>query len=358
MINNPSPFRQDDGQGLQGFPMPESMTGHYSALFLIETQEDFFGTEGLNFQDELARSAPFAFDYLNLDPSRSVLFIREEIRESRLLAFAQSTALMLQEEYGKKSYLTFDFLDEAHTVHEVYVRLEKKLESRFFFPERSILLPHDPGHTYSSAGHISMEILADDLSLKDYDALSAHLEELFDSLRDDSTNSLIYVKYCFTELVRLLTKSVPKLQWEPNVLAERIYGSSNINELTDMVRDIVSSLQLPPPENETGSLKTEKIKQYICKNYASPLTLDEIAAHFYMSPNYLCSIFKKETGSNLTKFINDYRLKRACELLVSTQMKVHSVAEAVGFRNTSYFCQLFRNSYGDTPEGFRRRQNS
>lgn len=113
-----------------------------------------------------------------------------------------------------------------------------------------------------------------------------------------------------------------------------------------------------PPQSENDSLKSEKIKQYIYKNYASSLTLDEIADHFYISPNYLCSIFKKETGGNLIKFINDYRLKRAYELLTTTQMKVHSIAEAVGFRNTSYFCQLFRNSYGDTPENFRRRQRS
>lgn len=329
----------------------------YSALFLIEMEEDFFGTDGFHFQEELERLSSFSFDYLNLYPTRSILFIKEPVRECLLLSFAQSVCFLLQEDYKRKAYITFEPIDGNRSIHETYLRLEKKLETRFFFPERSILLPNDPGHNYSSAGHISMDILNDDLNLKDYASLSAHLEELFDSLRDDSTNSLIYVKYCFTELVKLLTRSISDPRWEPNILAEKIYGSSNINELIDMVRGIVSSLQLPP-QSENDSLKSEKIKQYIYKNYASSLTLDEIADHFYISPNYLCSIFKKETGGNLIKFINDYRLKRAYELLTTTQMKVHSIAEAVGFRNTSYFCQLFRNSYGDTPENFRRRQRS
>ena len=51
--------------------------------------------------------------------------------------------------------------------------------------------------------------------------------------------------------------------------------------------------------SDKDNLKIEKIKQYIYQNYASPLTLDDIAAAFYISPNYLCSVFKKETGCNL-----------------------------------------------------------
>lgn len=103
-------------------------------------------------------------------------------------------------------------------------------------------------------------------------------------------------------------------------------------------------------------MKIEQIKQYIYRNYAMPLTLDEIAAAFYLSPNYLCSIFKKETGCNLIKFINDYRLQRARVLLTTTGMKVHMIAETVGFKNTSYFCQRFRDYYGESPESCRQKE--
>lgn len=86
----------------------------------------------------------------------------------------------------------------------------------------------------------------------------------------------------------------------------------------------------------------------------SPWTISPAA--FYISPNYLCSVFKKETGCNLIKFINDYRLQRARQLLLTTEMKVHMIAETVGFKNTSYFCQRFRDYYGESPESCRQKE--
>lgn len=202
-----------------------------------------------------------------------------------------------------------------------------------------------------------MDMITDDLKLKDYGSLKQHMEEIFDSLKDEKTHSLIYVKYCFTELMKELTASLPPSARPDLVsLAEQIYTSSNITQLIDMARALMEQLTSVSEASDKDNLKIEKIKQYIYQNYASPLTLDDIAAAFYISPNYLCSVFKKETGCNLIKFINDYRLQRARQLLLTTEMKVHMIAETVGFKNTSYFCQRFRDYYGESPESCRQKE--
>ena len=348
-------------QALHNTVIPEHMDSFlepYYSLMLIECENDFFSVVNDEFQDRLSDVLPVPFDYLNLYPSRSLLFIKKPLKETLLLSAAQSICLLAQEDYAQKCFITFDILPENTPIPEIYSLLEKRIESRFFFPDRNILLPNDPGHTCSAAGHISVEVLADDLKLQDYDTFDSHLEEIFDSLKSNSTQSLIYVKYCFTEMVKVLSKTDGSASWNMDGLAEKIYRSSNIFELIEMVRSLSASIRLNEAQEKTKGAKTEKIRQYVYQNYARPLTLDEIASHFYLSPNYLCSVFKKENGCNLNKFINDYRLKRAAELLTATRMKIHSVAEAVGFHNTSYFIQRFRDFYGETPDSYRQNHST
>lgn len=194
----------------------------------------------------------------------------------------------------------------------------------------------------------------EELPLPDLIAFSTRLEEIFDLKKNEKANSLIYTKYCFLELVKIMLKT-GCISADPEALSDQICRSGSISELLQTIRRLADSSADSPRETSADSLKVGKVKQFICQHYEEPLSLNDIAAHFYITPNYLCAIFKRETGGNVMRFLNDYRLKRACELLLATQMKVHQIAEAVGFRNTSYFCQKFRDAYGETPESFRQR---
>lgn len=348
-------------QALHNTIPPEHLTAFlepYYSMLLIECTNEFFSTVNDDFQKKLEELLIFPFDYLNLYPSRSLLFIKKPLKDTYLLAAAQSICFLAAEDYAQNFYIAFNELPDNSHISRVYSSLEKRIESRFFFPDCNILLPSDTGHTYSSSGHISMDVLKEDLRLQDYNTLNSHLEEIFAALKSDKTQSLIYVKYCFTEMVKVLNQAAGKNQYDLNHLAEKIYSSSNILELIDMVRALSASVQENSESKETQTLKTDKIRQYIYQNYEKPLTLDEIAAHFYISPNYLCSIFKKENGCSLIKFINDYRLKRAASLLSATQMRIKNIADAVGFRNSSYFIQKFHDYYGETPDSYRQNHSS
>ena len=192
----------------------DAISDEYSHLMLLECEEEFFSQEALDFQEKLEELLPFTFDYLNLYPTRSLIFIRQDNearfkKESYLLSAAQTISLSAGEEYGRKCYITFGSLQGRASISQVYQRLEKKIETRFFFPERTCLLPDNSMQSQSVSGHISMDMITDDLKLKDYGSLKQHMEEIFDSLKDEKTHSLIYVKYCFTELMKELTASLP-----------------------------------------------------------------------------------------------------------------------------------------------------
>lgn len=248
---------------------------HYRGLLMMEFDDEFFSLEDLSFQERLEALLSTPFDYLNLDPGRSLLFFKEE---TFLFAAAQAVCLCAETDFQQRCCVTFQTLSDNHSISQVYAQLEKRLESRFFFPEQNIFRPDGPDHPYGGSGHISVDIVA-------------------------------------------------------------------ANQLLNLSQ-----------KEQAGRLKSDKIKQYVCQNYAKPLSLNDIAGHFYISPNYLCSIFKKETGCNLMKFINEYRLNQAAKLLAETEMKVGRIAETVGFPNPSYFSQRFRDYFGMSPEHYRQKE--
>lgn len=88
--------------------------------------------------------------------------------------------------------------------------------------------------------------------------------------------------------------------------------------------------------------------EYIAQNYHhGTLTLGSIADHVSLTPNYLGSIFKKETGSTVIDYINWYRIEMAKALVKENGLlKGYEVAERVGFNDPQYFGRLFKRVVG------------
>ncbi|MCR4695622.1 MAG: response regulator [Pseudobutyrivibrio sp.] len=97
----------------------------------------------------------------------------------------------------------------------------------------------------------------------------------------------------------------------------------------------------------------EKIKYYIDHNYEKNLTQEFIASLFYLNRSYLSTLFKQKTGMKFIDYLNDLRLEKAANLLVSTDKKMYQIAKSVGYDNTKYFFRVFKKKYLVTPEQYR-----
>ena len=91
-------------------------------------------------------------------------------------------------------------------------------------------------------------------------------------------------------------------------------------------------------------------------NYSRKITLKDMADELYISPNYLCELFKRHTDKNLTDYISAYRIDRAKELLMDVRYRVNDVAYMVGFSDAQYFSNLFKKKVGMTPTEYRNRR--
>ena len=97
------------------------------------------------------------------------------------------------------------------------------------------------------------------------------------------------------------------------------------------------------------------LKQYIRLHPGVDLSLHVLADRVNLSPAYLSTLFKRQTGKGLKRYIMDTRLAVAAEYLRSTSLKIYEVADRCGFPNVRYFTNLFSKSFGMTPQQYRRR---
>lgn len=85
------------------------------------------------------------------------------------------------------------------------------------------------------------------------------------------------------------------------------------------------------------------------KYYARQICLEDIAEYAGVSRVYLSQIFKKETGKNISDYLVEYRLGKAKELLLNSNLKIYTIAELCGFGSAQYFNKIFKKMNGISP---------
>ena len=107
-------------------------------------------------------------------------------------------------------------------------------------------------------------------------------------------------------------------------------------------------------ENSVDKSFGRRIMTYIIDNYSSPITSHDAAAALYMNHSYFCRIFKKTFGIRFANYLLAYRLEKAKSSLSHTSLSVTEVAYGVGFNDCSYFCKVFKSWCGISPLAYRK----
>ncbi|MCI7043245.1 MAG: response regulator [Lachnospiraceae bacterium] len=102
----------------------------------------------------------------------------------------------------------------------------------------------------------------------------------------------------------------------------------------------------------------DEVMRYIEENYADEeLSLNVLASHVNFSPNHLSMIFSQQTGQTFIKYLTDFRMNKAKELLRCTGKKSSVISMEVGYKDPHYFSYLFKKTQGMTPTQYRGGKN-
>lgn len=91
------------------------------------------------------------------------------------------------------------------------------------------------------------------------------------------------------------------------------------------------------------------VKKYIGEHVSERLSLNEVAAVFAISPNYLSQLFGKYNDVGFSEYINICKINEAKRLLDEGTLKVYEVAEKLGFESSFYFSKVFKKVEGMSP---------
>ena len=106
---------------------------------------------------------------------------------------------------------------------------------------------------------------------------------------------------------------------------------------------------------QMGGVDLRRVISYIQENYASPISLDELAKVAIVSKSTLINAFKLAYDTTPIKFINRVRLDKAKALLLNTDSSISEISEMVGFQSLHYFSRYFKNHEELSPVEYRQR---
>jgi len=311
----------------------------YGYMMMLEFASDFFGSSDNGFEPLLRRAIRAPFDFLVLYPVRALmLFHKGPDSESLDMQEVRRKVLTLAESrYGRRLTIGFEPIDGAQSFRASYQCLEAQAEL-------------SPALERCAPDGQALNRLLETVRQGDIPLIREKLGAMI-SLAGSERWPESYLKYSLVRVTLELMQLAGEEPCEANVVS-RIFQRPGNQEALERIARLCADVEAH--ENKLVNRNVEAIKQYIYQNYDKSLGLGELAEAFYFSPSYLCHVFKRETGCNLVKFINDYRMKKAQEMLADTPMKINAIAQAVGYKSASYFCQRFRDYYGVSPEQFRQ----
>ena len=111
------------------------------------------------------------------------------------------------------------------------------------------------------------------------------------------------------------------------------------------------------PSEEPGSYLIKKALKYIHEHCAEEIFLADIANDLFVTPNYLSRLFRQEMGESFSDYLSQLRMKKACSLLVESNMKIYQIGDALGYPNPRYFSEWFQKNTGISPIEYRKRHS-
>ena len=178
------------------------------------------------------------------------------------------------------------------------------------------------------------------------------LRSCFQTLREHA--SIQNLELLISELFRICSLAAGKpdelmqrgLSYRTQLLLENSSCLADIEDwCVQYLRSHLDCSSVSPEGELTG-----RIRRLIQSSYADPtLNLPYIAETLGYTPNYISTVFKKETGISVVQYITEQRMLAAKQLLSVQKLSVNVVCEKVGYTNPFYFSRRFKAYFGYAP---------
>lgn len=200
-----------------------------------------------------------------------------------------------------------------------------------------------PHGNFSKAEHERTVLYFDKDFLSPY--LTAKAQEVYLSLFE---NRLLKPSYDDFQKIQTLCSSLHK----------EFLSSNNSDKIFPLLSELLLILKASPvvealPIYEVDSV-FGSVLSYININYKTITSITLLAEKFFVSPSYLCRIFKKGTRLTISQYINSLKINEACEMLKSSDKSLLQISLDVGYNSYPHFVNNFTKITSLSPSEYRK----
>ncbi len=186
-----------------------------------------------------------------------------------------------------------------------------------------------------------------------------YVDEFFASLGENALRSNMFRQYIATDVYFAVSAFMEEQGFDRSLIRAFDASSGDISDIESTRSYIIEILNKAIDTRDSQASNKymgliDEIRAYIDEHYADEeLSLNSLASHVNFSPNHLSMIFSAQTGETFIKYLTDYRMNKAKELLRCTSKRSVEISQEVGYKDPHYFSYLFKKTQGMTPTQYR-----
>ncbi|AKL95919.1 transcriptional regulator AraC family [Clostridium aceticum] len=130
----------------------------------------------------------------------------------------------------------------------------------------------------------------------------------------------------------------------------RLMAATKIKSVVALMKEIIITIinNVKTYRNNNSNDIIKEAIDYIERNYQKKISLQSLAEYLNLSKHYVCYLFKKETGENISLYVNKLRIEKAKQLVVDSDCKIKEIYDDLGFSDQQYFSKTFKKITGMT----------
>ena len=127
-----------------------------------------------------------------------------------------------------------------------------------------------------------------------------------------------------------------------------------------LIEILVHTVRQADAAGSTGRLHpaAAAMAEYLYEHFTEPLSLEILSSRLGYTPQYLSSLFHRETGMSPSAYLQKLRVERSCRMLAESRLGISKIAQEVGYCDLKHFNSVFRRYTGVSPREFRSRAGS
>ncbi|WP_160692190.1 response regulator [Clostridium sp. C2-6-12] len=243
-----------------------------------------------------------------------------------------------------------------------YQIAKSSLNNSFFYDYNSIMLPtvnSCDSYVLTDGIYSEFDIY---LTAEENQKIILYIKQLTSEIRKYTATPVSYIKDIYYRLFLKVLDFASKRNLEldesmnSNYVFEKILQCPNIFVLENFLMDKVNEFFIILKDKTSKSDPVLSVIDYIHNHYSdSNLSLEQISKNTFLTPAYICVIFKDFTSTTVNKYINEYRIEKAKLFLMDSDISMGDIATKVGYSDGNYFSKSFRKATSYTPSEYRRK---